>query len=262
MLARIRKMGFTLIELLVVIAIIAILAAILFPVFAKAREAARSASCKSNLKQLGTAWMMYVQDYDEKCPYNSWGQGSACGGPAGGGPNRGIWFASVQPYIKNTAVMLCPSDSGPYVGDECMTSKNDLNWTMSYASDNENVVDSETLGSPTSIAAIQAPANTYLCFDSRRYSGTPEGNVDSFGYANNNQAFNNDADLVDRHNGLLNCAFADGHVKALKCGDMFPCERGEWAGLPPGQTRGCWNSGWTSNYVNDNGGTTNKDRCP
>ena len=64
------KRGFTLIELLVVIAIIAILAAILFPVFAQAREKARQASCQSNLKQIGIAFKMYVQDYDEKWPSN------------------------------------------------------------------------------------------------------------------------------------------------------------------------------------------------
>ena len=261
MLARIRRTGFTLIELLVVIAIIAILAAILFPVFAKAREAARSASCKSNLKQLATAWMMYVQDYDEKCPYNSWGQGDPCGAPSGG-PKRGIWFASVQPYIKNTAVMLCPSDSGPYTADECMTTNVDKNWVMSYSSDNENVVDSETAGSPSAIAAIAAPANTYLCFDARRYPGTPEGNIDSFGWAFNPNGNGANADFVDRHSNIVNCAFADGHVKGLKCADMFPCERGEWAGQPPGQTRGCWNSGWNATYVNDNGGTSNKDKCP
>src|SRR5579885_2930210 len=78
-----REKGFTLIELLVVIAIIAILAAILFPVFAQAREAARKSACQSNLKQLGTAILMYKQDYDEKFPHQLAYQG---GGPGGAKP--------------------------------------------------------------------------------------------------------------------------------------------------------------------------------
>src|ERR1700753_3672408 len=82
------KSGFTLIELLVVIAIIAILAAILFPVFAQAREKARQISCLSNTKQIGLAVMMYVQDYDETYPF-AWG--------AGGG-----WYNTCDPYIKSS----------------------------------------------------------------------------------------------------------------------------------------------------------------
>src|SRR5881392_1671009 len=106
MFTRWRKSGFTLIELLVVIAIIAILAAILFPVFAKARETARSASCKSNLKQIATGWMMYVQDYDERTPYNWWSD-NPCSTqaspnwwelPRGGQP---IMLWRIQPYVKN-----------------------------------------------------------------------------------------------------------------------------------------------------------------
>lgn len=99
--------GFTLIELLVVIAIIAILAAILFPVFAKAREKARQSSCLSNLKQLGSAYMMYVQDYDETLPY-----ASVAPSPA---PATTSWWAADRvygvftPYIKNTQVWICPS---------------------------------------------------------------------------------------------------------------------------------------------------------
>lgn len=92
--------GFTLIELLVVIAIIAILAAILFPVFAQAREKARAISCVSNLKQLGTAIAMYAQDYDETYPIggaNGWWQGT--------------WTLNIQPYIKNEQVFRCPDDS-------------------------------------------------------------------------------------------------------------------------------------------------------
>src|SRR5512147_426654 len=84
-----RKSGFTLIELLVVIAIIAILAAILFPVFAQARSAARRTQCLSNMKQVGTALLMYTQDYDESLP---WSTSSAFSG--------WTWYQSVDPYIK------------------------------------------------------------------------------------------------------------------------------------------------------------------
>src|SRR5262249_35979464 len=115
--------GFTLIELLVVIAIIAILAAILFPVFAQARESARLSACLSNQKQIGSALTMYLQDNDERLPAADWGN-SFKGPPftvfafqngAGAGPPT--WAAVFQPYIKNTAVLKCPSDfSGTVIG--------------------------------------------------------------------------------------------------------------------------------------------------
>src|SRR5688572_32759700 len=95
------RRAFTLIELLVVIAIIAILAAILFPVFAKAREAARATQCKSNMRQLSTAIAMYVQDYDELYMLRS--------SPfvAGVGYH---WGYAVQPYVKNFGLHQCPSN--------------------------------------------------------------------------------------------------------------------------------------------------------
>src|SRR5260221_9370599 len=97
-----KKKGFTLIELLVVIAIIAILAAILFPVFAQARESARKASCQSNLKQLALAVGMYKQDYDETYPLGGWR-------PNGVGTND--WQNTIAPYVKNKGVYRCPSSS-------------------------------------------------------------------------------------------------------------------------------------------------------
>src|SRR5436309_2182636 len=109
------RKGFTLIELLVVIAIIAILAAILFPVFAQAREKARQATCASNLKQIGTAFMMYIQDYDEMFPPTDYDD------PVQG---RVTWPSIINPYVRagiakqtgqaenksqRTSVFVCPS---------------------------------------------------------------------------------------------------------------------------------------------------------
>src|SRR5262245_15384469 len=99
-----RQKGFTLIELLVVIAIIAILAAILFPVFAQAREKARQTGCLNNLKQIGTALMMYVQDYDEVLPSPD----HATDGPSSLGNSK--WMDRIYPYVKNEPLYNCPSD--------------------------------------------------------------------------------------------------------------------------------------------------------
>ena len=98
-----KRRGFTLIELLVVIAIIAILAAILFPVFARAREQARKASCLSNLNQLGKGLMMYGQDYDEMLMPAAVG---TCGTP-----NAAAWADVLVPYVKNVKVYDCPSST-------------------------------------------------------------------------------------------------------------------------------------------------------
>ncbi len=115
--------AFTLIELLVVIAIIAILAAILFPVFAQAREKARQTSCASNLKQIGTAFAMYAQDYDERLPDRRDLKLSLPGGyrpwtsfPAS--DPRGAWASlTLQPYVKNYAIWSCPSVAGSAMGN-------------------------------------------------------------------------------------------------------------------------------------------------
>jgi prepilin-type N-terminal cleavage/methylation domain-containing protein/prepilin-type processing-associated H-X9-DG protein len=155
-----RRSAFTLIELLVVIAIIAILAAILFPVFAQAREKARQATCLSNLKQLGTAQMMYTQDYDETYPqaYQSLADGS------GDWP----WYLGLQPYIKNTAIFRCPSDRKP------MSAIAYLNGARKKATPDFGVsiianydVMPPTDLQPQRMAAVEAPADLISLVDMR-----------------------------------------------------------------------------------------------
>lgn len=140
-----RNKGFTLIELLVVIAIIAILAAILFPVFAKAREAARATSCLSNMKQLGTAFQMYMNESDMLLPIPhyeaSLGHDWACEGYTGHAPvawwggdanyvTHDTWRAQLEPYCKTGSIFKCPSDAGSVWG----TTKTVADPTMRFTS--------------------------------------------------------------------------------------------------------------------------------
>src|SRR5579871_5266962 len=187
-----RRSGFTLIELLVVIAIIAILAAILFPVFAQAREKARSASCLSNTKQMGLGLMMYVQDYDETFPYWSWWYSSDVGGcprsdgsPLDAGCNHweSFWFNAIYPYVKNGQVFACPStndrstllQNGVWGWTNDNTSTNTMvqygfasalaNVTVSYAYNQVLAEGNLTGGSATTLAAIKTPAQMLAIAD-------------------------------------------------------------------------------------------------
>ncbi len=191
--------AFTLIELLVVIAIIAILAAILFPVFAQARDSARQASCLSNAKQVGLAAMMYAQDYDEVLPRHdnngSCGYGQVpCAGPDWGDMSytgtlkeaEGVmFFGALQPYIKNTQISICPG-LGASKWSTATQTVTDVNWGGPYSKDKETlyynalgqmainilVVDygpqgSRVNGRPGKVhgqmAAMTHPADTILC---------------------------------------------------------------------------------------------------
>ena len=177
------RRGFTLIELLVVIAIIAILAAILFPVFARAREKARQSTCLSNIKQISLGNLMYTQDYDEMTVIFSQG-------PSGGNPQ---WHYLIEPYLKNTNIFVCP------------TQKPTVAWygrIISYGVHRSTGV---------SLGSIQKPAETLAIADSVYLDNevnscavfyVPPGNTNgSFGC------------LSKRHNDGLNVGFYDGHAK-------------------------------------------------
>ena len=184
-----QRRGFTLIELLVVIAIIAILAAILFPVFARAREKARQTSCLSNLKQLGIGWMMYVQDYDEMCP-------AVYFRPPSG---TVYYFNYLEPYLKNTDVLLCPSMDARYGYNR-----------RAFGLYPNVPPETHTDGLLIKLAELVAPSEKVCFADS--YSGRyyvyndatdpVGGTVATYG-------------IYPYHNGMGNVCFADGHAKAV-----------------------------------------------
>jgi len=221
-----RRKGFTLIELLVVIAIIAILAAILFPVFAQAREAARKASCQSNLKQLATACIMYANDYDNQMVT---GGGDCHGSPSGcnkaSNPLPGLqWQWVVQPYVKNWGLYICPSDPrnhGP----------TGTGVPVSYSVNNLGLMDLGNWVSGVNEAKIDRPADTVLLGDGGNggwFNNGDNGTADSNRMVGDYTLWNqwdrfartdagwNWSDKLPRHGDGNNYAFVDGHVKFFR----------------------------------------------
>jgi len=185
------KKAFTLIELLVVIAIIAILAAILFPVFAQARESARTISCLSNVKQISLGLTMYVQDYDERFPL--WGGQAEDTGNALFGkidPDTVAltyhytgWDKQVAPYIKNRQIFQCPDNYGPGTADQASWAGNDnsacsgvLNYALSARLSGKSW-DSWSQGSK--LASISWPANAIMVAEDGTNSSTGATSSDS-----------------------------------------------------------------------------------
>jgi len=176
------RKGFTLIELLVVIAIIAILAAILFPVFARAREKARQASCMSNLKQLGLAHHMYASDYG----------GVLCFSVSTGT----AWNVCLYPYLKNVKICACPSDERPWYRDNRGYG---MNRGVNYGP--AHLVETFTTDN-----TFEYPAEFMLMVDAPYNVVRWVGNLDDSNYWGH---------PAGRHNGGCNVLFADGHVKWL-----------------------------------------------
>ncbi len=219
------KSGFTLIELLVVIAIIAILAAILFPVFAQAREAARKTSCLSNMKQIGLATTLYIQDYDETFPMNLY---------FGYNPSPCVYTAwtAILPYQKNSQIYACPSnptamDFPPMMATIGMPPPCDSSPTLLYISympnfslldwgDPNNVFGPNNGRPVKTMAEVPYPAETSMWSDS---TGTlPDA------------CFNlMDEPVQARHQNTLNSAYVDGHAKNVKAKPWLDAA-GNWRG--------------------------------
>ncbi len=219
------RKGFTLIELLVVIAIIAILAAILFPVFAQARAKARGMACLSNTKQVGSAFQMYVQDYDETTP-SIWSGSGTCAAGNYGGCSQEWWFG-LMPYMKSVNLLYCPERNegaaGNYnaFGQSMGVTKyvgygynwGPIGWRGGglIGQQVRSGVGTQTFLSGMSMASIEFPSQMFAFGDTY---DTPRMTI-GIGFAGD--TWRGTANSGLRHSsGMFNYSFVDGHAKAIK----------------------------------------------
>lgn len=217
-----RRRGFTLIELLVVIAIIAILAAILFPVFAKAREKARQTSCLSNVKQIGLAVLQYAQDNDETFPFHRTlvGSGQAIEhavytGGTGGKLTVVLYCDAIYPYVKNSQIFKCPSRPTAWLGYS-------WNYVLGYYGNFPGR--SGPLYQGRTLAAVDRPADTGMLVDARSARGRPEcvciccDSCSGWYYVLGGQNYSARPYVYALHNEGDNICFVDGHAKWYHAG--------------------------------------------
>lgn len=221
-----RREGFTLIELLVVIAIIAILAAILFPVFAQAREKARGSACLSNTKQISTGFALYLQDYDERFPATVTERQAPAGTPDTAEARAPYSYQiTLQPYIKNRDLFKCPSgkawapigpgnwyptDYGAHLNESNIAPAPN-NHANDYAGTGSIDLRDFGFNANTPLAAISFPANFLVLADAARSDGTASRG----GLYPQPWAFDVpvQARFVARHSEGGNVAYSDGHAK-------------------------------------------------
>ena len=197
--------GFTLVEMLVVVAIIAILASIMFPVFSRARAAARKTACASNLRQIGTAFELYVSDNDECFPYVYHRDCPAITSPPNLNAGRLLWPEAIQPYCRNTDLFTCPEVPRMTYGPPPAPNYDGGSYGM-------NTFGTSLYGK--FIGTFQDPAGTVLATDSCSQANNAPQESRENGTVSLMAAFwtNN---VSKRHQGRTNVLFMDGHTKSM-----------------------------------------------